>query len=103
MFIRLKKKKTIVLDKSEGLVIEFGNGFFHPHDGHNKDSGGILSTTVRGATKYMELFRARDEERADFNIFTNSLSGVSCASRISILLLDDSTNMELDKQMSFDS
>ena len=43
--IRLRKKKNITLNKSEGLVIEFGNGFFHPHDGHNKDSGGILSTT----------------------------------------------------------
>ena len=43
--IRLRKKKNITLNKSEGLVVEFGNGFFHPHDGHNKDSGGILSTT----------------------------------------------------------
>ena len=43
--IRLKKKKTITLNKSEGLVINFGNGFFHPHDGHNKASGGILTTT----------------------------------------------------------
>ncbi len=43
--IRLRKRKPIVLDKSEGLVIEFGNGFFHPHDGHNKDGGGVLSTT----------------------------------------------------------
>ena len=43
--IRLRKRKPIVLDKSEGLGIEFGNGFFHPHDGHNKDGGGVLSTT----------------------------------------------------------
>ena len=43
--IRLQKKKNINLNKSEGLVINFGNGFFHPHDGHNKSSGGILSTT----------------------------------------------------------
>ena len=43
--VRLQKKKSITLNKSEGLVIEFGNGFFHPHDGHNKASGGILTTT----------------------------------------------------------
>ena len=27
------------------MTIDFGNGFFHPHDGHNKASGGILTTT----------------------------------------------------------
>ena len=43
--VRLEKKKLIEIGKSEGLVIEFGNGFFHPHDGHNKASGGILTTT----------------------------------------------------------
>ena len=43
--VRLEKRKQIEIAKSEGLVIEFGNGFFHPHDGHNKASGGILTTT----------------------------------------------------------
>ena len=43
--VRLRKKKTIEIGKSEGLVINFGNGFYHPHDGHNKASGGILTTT----------------------------------------------------------
>ena len=43
--VRLEKRKLIEIAKSEGLVIEFGNGFFHPHDGHNKASGGILTTT----------------------------------------------------------
>ncbi len=43
--VRLRKKKTIEISKSEGLVINFGNGFYHPHDGHNKSSGGILTTT----------------------------------------------------------
>ena len=43
--VRLRKKKLIEIGKSEGLVINFGNGFFHPHDGHNKASGGILTTT----------------------------------------------------------
>ena len=43
--VRLEKKKTVEIDKSEGLVINFGNGFFHPHDGHNKASGGILTST----------------------------------------------------------
>ena len=43
--VRLRKKKAIEIGKSEGLVINFGNGFYHPHDGHNKSSGGILTTT----------------------------------------------------------
>ena len=43
--VRLRKKKPIELAKSEGLNINFGNSFFHPHDGHNRDSGGILTTT----------------------------------------------------------
>ena len=43
--VRLEKKKLIEIGKSEGLTIDFGNGFFHPHDGHNKASGGILTTT----------------------------------------------------------
>ena len=43
--VRLRKKKAIEIGKSEGLVINFGNGFYHPHDGHNKTSGGILTTT----------------------------------------------------------
>ena len=43
--VRLEKRKLIEIGKSEGLVINFGNGFFHPHDGHNSASGGILTTT----------------------------------------------------------
>ena len=43
--VRLEKRKQIEIGKSEGLTIDFGNGFFHPHDGHNKASGGILTTT----------------------------------------------------------
>ena len=43
--VRLRKRKQVNLSKSEGFIIEFGNGFFHPHDGHNKASGGILTTT----------------------------------------------------------
>ena len=43
--VRLEKRRQIDLAKAEGLVIEFGNGFFHPHDGHNKASGGILTST----------------------------------------------------------
>ena len=43
--VRLRKRKQVNLSKSEGLVINFGNRFFHPHDGHNKASGGILTTT----------------------------------------------------------
>ena len=43
--VRLRKRKQVNLSKSEGFIIEFGNGFLHPHDGHNKASGGILTTT----------------------------------------------------------
>jgi hypothetical protein len=43
--IRLRKKKDVKLNFSEGLVVNFGNSFYHPHDGHNKMSGGILVST----------------------------------------------------------
>ena len=74
--IRLKKKKNITLNKSEGLVIEFGNGFFHPHDGHNKDSGGILSTTgfkVDGDTVNTYFF----DDDGSGNVRRYSLSGTT--------------------------
>jgi hypothetical protein len=74
--IRLKKKKDINLNKSEGLVIEFGNAFFHPHDGHNKDDGGILSTTgfkVDGDTVNTYFF----DDDGNGNIRRYSLSGTT--------------------------
>ena len=74
--IILKKKKTITLNKSEGLVINFGNGFFHPHDGHNKDSGGILSTTgfkVDGDTVNTYFF----DDDGSGNVRRYSLSGTT--------------------------
>jgi len=43
--VRLRKRKQIKLNYSEGLTINFGNGFYHPNDGYNKASGGILTTT----------------------------------------------------------
>ena len=43
--VRLRKRKTIKLNYSEGLTINFGNSFYHPNDGYNKASGGILTTT----------------------------------------------------------
>ncbi len=43
--VRLRKRKPIKLNYSEGLVINFGNGFYHPNDGYNKASGGILTST----------------------------------------------------------
>ncbi len=43
--VRLRKNQKITLNKSEGLIINFGNGFYHPNDGYNKASGGILTTT----------------------------------------------------------
>ena len=74
--IRLRKKKNITLNKSEGLVVEFGNGFFHPHDGHNKDSGGILSTTgfkVDGDTVNTYFF----DDDGSGNVRRYSLSGTT--------------------------
>ena len=74
--IRLKKKKDINLNKSEGLVIEFGNAFFHPHDGHNKDGGGILTTTgfkVDGDTVNTYFF----DDDGNGNIRRYSLSGTT--------------------------
>ena len=74
--IRLRKKKNITLNKSEGLTIEFGNGFFHPHDGHNKDSGGILSTTgfkVDGDTVNTYFF----DDDGSGNVRRYSLSGTT--------------------------
>ena len=73
--IRLKKKKDINLNKSEGLVIEFGNSFFL-HDGHNKDGGGILSTTgfkVDGDTVNTYFF----DDDGNGNIRRYSLSGTT--------------------------
>jgi len=40
--IRLRKSQKVELNKQKGLEIKFGNGFYHPHDGHNKAGGGIL-------------------------------------------------------------
>ena len=74
--IRLRKKRTIEIGKSEGLVINFGNGFFHPHDGHNKDSGGILSTTgfkVDGDTVNTYFF----DDDGSGNVRRYSLSGTT--------------------------
>ncbi len=74
--VRLRKKKPIELAKSEGLNINFGNSFFHPHDGHNKDSGGILTTTgfkVDGDTVNTYFF----DDDGSGNVRRYSLSGAT--------------------------
>tara|TARA_Y100001937_G_scaffold126844_1_gene197216 strand:- start:4119 stop:5990 length:1872 start_codon:yes stop_codon:yes gene_type:complete len=74
--VRLRKKKPIELAKTEGLVINFGNSFFHPHDGHNKHSGGILTTTgfkVDGDTVNTYFF----DDDGSGNIRRYSLSGAT--------------------------
>ena len=43
--VRLQKRKQVKLNNSEGFNILFGNGFYHPHDGHNKAAGGVLTST----------------------------------------------------------
>ena len=74
--VRLRKRKPIELNKSEGLVINFGNGFFHPHDGHNKSDGGILSTTgfkVDGDTVNTYFY----DDDGSGNVRRYSLSGTT--------------------------
>ena len=74
--VRLRKKKPIELAKSEGLNINFGNSFFHPHDGHNRDSGGILTTTgfkVDGDTVNTYFF----DDDGSGNVRRYSLSGAT--------------------------
>ena len=74
--VRLRKKKPIELAKTEGLNINFGNSFFHPHDGHNKDSGGILTTTgfkVDGDTVNTYFF----DDDGSGNVRRYSLSGAT--------------------------
>jgi hypothetical protein len=43
--VRLQKRKHLKINLTEGFNVIFGNGFYHPHDGHNKAAGGILTST----------------------------------------------------------
>ena len=43
--VRLQKRKHLKISLTEGFNVIFGNGFYHPHDGHNKAAGGILTST----------------------------------------------------------
>jgi hypothetical protein len=43
--VRLQKRKHLKISLTEGFNVLFGNGFYHPHDGHNKAAGGILTST----------------------------------------------------------
>jgi len=43
--IRLKKSQKVFTDTARGVTVEFGNGLFNPHVGHNKMGGGIIVTT----------------------------------------------------------
>lgn len=43
--IRLKKSQKVFTDTTRGVTVEFGNGLFNPHVGHNKMGGGIIVTT----------------------------------------------------------
>lgn len=43
--IRLKKSQKVFTDTARGVTVEFGNGLFNPHVGHNKSGGGIIVTT----------------------------------------------------------
>ena len=43
--VTLAKFVTPDTTKATAYTLSFDNAFFHPHDGHNKASGGILTTT----------------------------------------------------------
>jgi len=43
--IKLRKTLSPTLNTSKGYTLNFGNAFYHPHDGHASMTGGILSTT----------------------------------------------------------
>ena len=43
--VRLQKRKHLKIILTVGFNVLFGNGFYHPHDGHNKAAGGILTST----------------------------------------------------------
>ena len=43
--IRLRKASQTKINQEIGYTVDFGNGFNNPHSGHNKDAGGITTTT----------------------------------------------------------
>jgi hypothetical protein len=43
--IRLRKQSSIKIDENKGFIVDFGNGLYNPHSGHNAAAGGILTTT----------------------------------------------------------
>jgi hypothetical protein len=43
--IRLRKAAQAKINQEVGYTVDFGNGFNNPHSGHNKDAGGITTTT----------------------------------------------------------
>jgi len=43
--IKLRKTLSPTLNTSKGYTLNFGNAFYHPHEGHASMTGGILSTT----------------------------------------------------------
>ena len=43
--IRLRKATEAKINQEVGYTVDFGNGFNNPHSGHNKDAGGITTST----------------------------------------------------------
>ena len=43
--VKLSKRITPTLNVGTKYIIPFGNALFNPHEGHNMDSGGIVSST----------------------------------------------------------
>ena len=57
--VRLRKSFKPTLAKNVGFTVNYGNGFFNPHSGHNAEGGGILTTTgfyVQGDSTSIQYF-----------------------------------------------
>lgn len=62
--IKLRYAQRINVNEIKGYTIKFGNGLYHPHDGHNATGGGILVSTgfkVQGDSVNTQFF---DEDGA---------------------------------------
>ena len=85
--IRLRKKlKPEISSNQKGYIVEFGNGFYNPHSGHNAAAGGVISSTgfkLQGDAVNTIFFDddGQGNLRTYYNsgstrIYTNSTAGV---------------------------
>ena len=72
--IRLKKSHKVFTDTARGVTIEFGNGLYNPHPGHNASAGGVVSTSgfkVSGDSVNLQFF----DDDGNGNLRRYTLSG----------------------------